>query len=96
MYHRIRRDLASGQLTPSGDLWPRFLYKGYIYDPKDPWDGLFRSALLLKVCLSDLLSAYMPMLTISLRLSGMSSLLPVLLGAICPGLPDQAMPEFMG
>ncbi|KAJ3511690.1 hypothetical protein NMY22_g15570 [Coprinellus aureogranulatus] len=45
---RIRRNLRSGTLIPSGDLWPRFLYKDYAYNPKDPWDGLLRSSLLLK------------------------------------------------
>ncbi|KAJ3534587.1 hypothetical protein NMY22_g6866 [Coprinellus aureogranulatus] len=45
---KIRRDLASGQLTPSGDLWPRFIYRSFDYNPKDPWDGLLRSSLLIK------------------------------------------------
>lgn len=49
LHHRIRRDLQSGQLVPSGDLWPRFLYRNYEYDPENPWDGLLRSALLVKV-----------------------------------------------
>lgn len=47
---RVQRDLASGQLVPSGDLWPRFLYRGYSYDHQNPWEGLFRSALLVLVC----------------------------------------------
>jgi hypothetical protein len=33
----------------SGDQWPIFLYQGYSYDPDDPWNGLFRSALLVAV-----------------------------------------------
>ncbi|KAF6751825.1 hypothetical protein DFP72DRAFT_815914, partial [Ephemerocybe angulata] len=37
----------NGQLLPSGDLWPRFLFQAYEYDPNDPWRGLFRSALLV-------------------------------------------------
>ncbi|TEB38826.1 hypothetical protein FA13DRAFT_1785110 [Coprinellus micaceus] len=45
---KIRRDLESGNLVPSGDLWPRFLYRNYQYNPLDPWDGLMRSALLVK------------------------------------------------
>ncbi|KAJ3505635.1 hypothetical protein NMY22_g17512 [Coprinellus aureogranulatus] len=43
----VRRDLASGQLVPSGDMWPRFLFRGYRYNSKDPWDGLLRSSLLV-------------------------------------------------
>ena len=33
----------------AGDQWPVFLYHGYNYDPQDPWNGLFRSALLVVV-----------------------------------------------
>ena len=35
----------------SGDQWPIFVYQGYWYDPEDPWNGLFRSSILVKVCL---------------------------------------------
>ncbi|TEB19261.1 hypothetical protein FA13DRAFT_1719015 [Coprinellus micaceus] len=45
---KIRRDLTGGQLVPSGDLWPRFIYRYFEYDPKDPWKGLLRSSLLVK------------------------------------------------
>lgn len=41
--------MESGNLVPSGDLWPRFLYRNYEYNPHDPWDGLLRSGLLVKV-----------------------------------------------
>ena len=34
----------------TGDQWPLFLYADYHYDPEDPWNGLFRSALLVCVC----------------------------------------------
>ncbi|KAF5325806.1 hypothetical protein D9611_000607 [Ephemerocybe angulata] len=44
---KIRRDLASGQLVPSGDLWPRFLFRAFEYNPENPWEGLFRSSLLV-------------------------------------------------
>ncbi|KAF6740856.1 hypothetical protein DFP72DRAFT_864737 [Ephemerocybe angulata] len=44
---KIRRDLSGGHLVPSGDLWPRFLYQGYEYDPSNPWVGLLRSSLLV-------------------------------------------------
>ncbi|KAJ3501304.1 hypothetical protein NMY22_g18974 [Coprinellus aureogranulatus] len=42
-----RRDLASGQLAASGDQWPHFLYRGFHYDEENPWEGLFRSSLLV-------------------------------------------------
>ncbi|KAJ3522557.1 hypothetical protein NMY22_g11843 [Coprinellus aureogranulatus] len=45
---KIRRELQSGQIVPSGDLWPRFLYRNYAYDAENPWDGLLRSSLLVK------------------------------------------------
>ena len=38
----------------SGDQWPIFLYHGYAYDSEDPWNGLFRSAILVSVCILDL------------------------------------------
>lgn len=46
---RIRRELRTGQLIPAGDLWPRFLFQGFEYNPKDAWDGLLRNSLLVKV-----------------------------------------------
>ncbi|TEB31337.1 hypothetical protein FA13DRAFT_1754812 [Coprinellus micaceus] len=45
---KIRRDLETGKIIPSGDLWPRFLYQDHQYNPTDPWKGLLRSALLVK------------------------------------------------
>jgi hypothetical protein len=36
-------------MAVSGDQWPIFLYHGYNYDPEDPWNGLFRSTLLVYV-----------------------------------------------
>ncbi|KAJ3494462.1 hypothetical protein NMY22_g20071 [Coprinellus aureogranulatus] len=45
---QVRRDLKSGKVVPSGDMWPRFLFKNYEYNPEDPWDGLLRSSLLVK------------------------------------------------
>ncbi|KAI9566556.1 hypothetical protein HD554DRAFT_1992989, partial [Boletus coccyginus] len=29
------------------DQWPVFLYANYIYNPDNPWDGLFHSDLLV-------------------------------------------------
>ncbi|KAG1876944.1 hypothetical protein C8R48DRAFT_745441 [Suillus tomentosus] len=38
--------LQSGEMIVTGDQWPLFLYADYHYDLDDPWNGLFRSALL--------------------------------------------------
>ena len=46
---RIRRDLESGTLIPAGDMWPCFLFRNFEYNPEDPWEGLLRSSLLVKV-----------------------------------------------
>jgi len=43
----VKEKLRSGELAVSGDQWPIFLYQGYQYDQEDPWNGLFRSALLV-------------------------------------------------
>lgn len=48
---RTREELRLGVLVPSGDQWPRFLYRNFEYDPDNPWEGLFRSGLLLSVSL---------------------------------------------
>jgi hypothetical protein len=45
----VRERLRSGQLVPRGDQWPLFLYKDYKYNAEDPWNGLLRSEILLKV-----------------------------------------------
>jgi hypothetical protein len=41
--------LTSGETVVSGDQWPIFLYDGYKYDPEDPWNGLFKSNILIYV-----------------------------------------------
>jgi hypothetical protein len=46
---RVKEKLRSGELAIPGDQWPVFLYHGYVYDPEDPWNGLFRSTLLVSV-----------------------------------------------
>jgi hypothetical protein len=46
---RVKEKLRSGEMIVSRDQWPVFLYHGYNYDPEDPWNGLFRSALLVAV-----------------------------------------------
>jgi hypothetical protein len=60
---RIRRELKSGQLVPSGDMWPRFLFRNYEYNSADPWDGLLRSGLLVKVRHASLSPVHIPGLT---------------------------------
>lgn len=41
--------LRSGNYSVTGDQWPILLYKDEIYDPEDPWRGLFRNRLLVLV-----------------------------------------------
>ena len=48
---RTKEKLRSGELLTTGDEWPAFLYQDYTCDLNDPWRGLFRSSLLVKVCL---------------------------------------------
>ncbi|KAI0058387.1 hypothetical protein BV25DRAFT_1810724 [Artomyces pyxidatus] len=43
----VKKKLRDGELVVAGDQWPIFLYQGYRYDPDDPWQGLFRSELLV-------------------------------------------------
>lgn len=47
--HSIKQSLRSGETTVTGDQWPIFLYSGFNYDADDPWNGLFRSTLLVSV-----------------------------------------------
>jgi hypothetical protein len=46
---RMKDKLRSGEMVVSRDQWPIFLYHGCVYDPEDPWNGLFRSSLLVSV-----------------------------------------------
>ena len=48
---RTKERLRSGEMAVPGDIWPVFLYHGYSFDPEDPWNGLFRSSLLVLVSL---------------------------------------------
>ncbi|KAH7919091.1 hypothetical protein BV22DRAFT_1023570, partial [Leucogyrophana mollusca] len=43
----LKAKLRSGEMVVTGDQWPLFLYADYSYDFDDPWNGLFRSALLV-------------------------------------------------
>jgi len=45
----VRTKLANGEIAVSGDQWPLLVYANQEYDPDDPWDGLFRSHLLVCV-----------------------------------------------
>lgn len=45
----MREKLSSGEMTVRGDQWPLLLYANQEYDPEDPWEGLFRSQLLIWV-----------------------------------------------
>ena len=47
---RTKEKLRSGELMTTGDEWPTFLYQDYTCDPSNPWKGLLRNSLLLKVC----------------------------------------------
>jgi hypothetical protein len=47
---RVKEKLRNGEMVVQGDQWPLFLYHGYVYDDKDPWNGLLRSSLLVTVC----------------------------------------------
>jgi hypothetical protein len=53
MCHRIKDKLQSGEMAVSGDQWPLFLYQEYRYDADDPWNGLFRSSILVSVRASE-------------------------------------------
>jgi len=46
---RLRKScaVANWQCPLSRDQWPIFLYNGYSYNPDHPWNGLFRSTLLV-------------------------------------------------
>jgi hypothetical protein len=45
----VQEQLRNGTYMVAGDQWPVFVYKDCKYDPENPWDGLFRSALLVSV-----------------------------------------------
>ena len=61
MLSRVKEKLRTGDILIPGDQWPIFLYNEYSYDPEDPWNGLFQSALLVLVSLPVLMMS--PMLT---------------------------------
>ncbi|KAF8838878.1 hypothetical protein BDN67DRAFT_982216 [Paxillus ammoniavirescens] len=44
---KTRAKLINGQIQVAGDQWPVMLYTNYMYDPKDTWNNLLRSGLLV-------------------------------------------------
>jgi hypothetical protein len=53
---RVKKKLRSAEIIVPGDQWPILLYQDYAYDPEDPWKGLLRSAILVSVSFSAVLS----------------------------------------
>jgi hypothetical protein len=47
--HRIRAKLTSGEMAVRGDQWPLLVYANQEFNCEAPWDGLFRSELLVWV-----------------------------------------------
>jgi hypothetical protein len=41
--------LRDGTFMVPGDQWPIFLWKDFKYDENDPWKGLLRNKLVVKV-----------------------------------------------
>lgn len=48
--------MGSGEIIVTGDHWPMFLYSESHYDEDNPWKGLLRNSLLVKVGLLLLIS----------------------------------------
>ena len=48
-HHRTSAKLASGEIVVRGDQWPLLVYAKQEFNPEEPWDGLFRSELLVWV-----------------------------------------------
>ncbi|KAF8221849.1 hypothetical protein L208DRAFT_1325779, partial [Tricholoma matsutake] len=43
----MREKLSSGEMPVHGGQWPMLVYADQEYDPKNPWEGLFRSQILV-------------------------------------------------
>ncbi|KAF8226633.1 hypothetical protein L208DRAFT_1300992, partial [Tricholoma matsutake] len=43
----VHEKLSSGEMPVHGDQWPMLVYTDQEYDPKNPWEGLFRSRILV-------------------------------------------------
>jgi hypothetical protein len=46
---RVKQQLRSGEFIIPGDQWPLLVYRDHVYDPENPWNGLFRSVILISV-----------------------------------------------
>ncbi len=46
----IKEQLKTGVLSVQGNQWPLMLYASYKHDKENPWKGLLRSSILVKVC----------------------------------------------
>jgi hypothetical protein len=89
---RIKEKLRSGEMAVSGDQWPLFLYRDCHYDPEDPWNGLFRSSILVFV---STIWAWFYLLLIMCRHTNISLHL-LALSKRSPRPLGQAMLAFMG
>ena len=49
IHSRIKQQLQNGDLMVAGDHWPLLVYRDHVYDPENPWNGLFRSVILVSV-----------------------------------------------
>lgn len=47
--NRVRDGLRNGDIIVRGDHWPLLLYRNYVCDPEDMWNGLLRSDILVYV-----------------------------------------------
>jgi hypothetical protein len=57
---RIKRQLRSKELTVTGSHWPIFVYQDEKYNPENPWKGLFRNEMLVKVWSNPLVCSKKP------------------------------------
>jgi hypothetical protein len=69
-HYRTSAKLASGEIIVRGDQWPLLVYAKQRFNPEEPWDGLFRSELLVWVRTHLSPSSYSPHFP---RLSSISS-----------------------
>jgi hypothetical protein len=46
---RVCEKLSSGEMPICGNQWPMLVYADQEYDPQEPWEGLFRSQILVWV-----------------------------------------------
>ena len=47
----LREKLSSGKMPVHGDQWLMLVYADQEYNHQDPWEGLFRSRILVWVCM---------------------------------------------